>query len=62
MAADGPAPEAGAPEVEITAAMIMAGINVLPFFEPEMLGNLEEGSLVSRVYLAMHKARALKSP
>jgi hypothetical protein len=55
-------PEAGAPEVEITPAMIKAGINALPFLEPQTLGSLEEGSLVSRVYLAMHKARVPRSP
>jgi hypothetical protein len=49
--------EAGAPEIEITPAMIAAGVCALPFLSSSEIGSLTEETLVSRVFLAMDKAR-----
>ena len=49
--------DASAPgnEIEVTEEMSLAGIAALPCLPSEMLGTLEEGSLVSAVYRAMRK-------
>lgn len=45
--------EVGGTEIEVTPAMIAAGIAALPFLEPTAIGSLTEETLVSRVYRAM---------
>jgi len=53
--ATGDLPDAGTPVIEITSAMIAAGVSALPFLGSE-IGSLSEETLVSRVYLAMREA------
>lgn len=51
--ADRPAPET---EIEVTEAMLMAGLRALPYLPEETFDILEGGTLVSEVYRAMYRA------
>jgi hypothetical protein len=51
--------EAGAPEIEVTPAMIDAGADILSFYEPET-DRLSE--TVTQIFRAMLEARFLPRP
>jgi hypothetical protein len=53
-------PDAGAPEIEVTPAMIAAGVAELPILDPSAIGSMSEETLVFRVYLAMHSRAAIR--
>jgi hypothetical protein len=45
--------EAGAPDIEITREMLLAGLSALPYLPSEMLDNCLAETMVSEVYRAM---------
>lgn len=47
--------KAGAPEVEITQRMLLAGLAELPFLAEEAFGNVPVETLVAEVYRAMRR-------
>lgn len=51
--AEGVAPEAGAPEIEVTPEMVAAGVSVLAGYD-----GLMDGDWVGKIYAAMERARS----
>jgi hypothetical protein len=56
MSAEGDAPEAGAPEIEVTSLMIEAGLTEFLLFEPRT-ECVED--VVRQIYLAMERSRLI---
>lgn len=55
----GDLPDAGAPEIEVTPAMMEAGADILAFYDPE---TDRLGETVNRIFLAMLEERPSRLP